>query len=549
MKKFNYFKLAILIAFTSIVSLAFITIDDDDDFELIKNLEIYHTIMKELRLNYVDEIKTSELISFSIKEMLLQLDRFTIYYPENVVEDYTFMNKGEFGGIGLTVNEIKDKFIITDILLNKPASEAGLKIGDEILKIDNVVLNGKSIDDISTLLKGETGSTVKIQISNSENVKSEYTISRVAIESKNVTFYTTLEDNIGYIKLENFLPNAGAEVQNAFEELQKENKLNGLILDLRANPGGLLIEAVNIVNIFVEKDVEIVQMRGKSIQSNNIFNTTNNPVDTEIPLIVLVNGHSASASEIVSGALQDLDRAVVIGQRSYGKGLVQITKDLIYNTKLKITTAKYYIPSGRCIQAHPSVTRDITMKIKNVPDSVLIAFKTKGGRTVYDGAGIYPDIYIPELDEIEYIDSLSTNFMFFQFANKYHQKNSVIPSAKDFKIDENIYSEFCEFVKSNYSYISSANKKILELLENEEISKNQVLKTKTLELNAEIEKLQNEYLIEYKSEIELMLGYEIIKQYYYKEGNIEYDLYKSNEIKKSKEIFSNLELYNTIFKP
>lgn len=548
MKKVNYFKLIVLILVTSIISLAFFKFDEGDDFELIKNLEIYHSVMKEVRLNYVDEVQSSELISYSISQMLKQLDPYTIYYPENLVEDYTFMNTGEFGGVGMTLENIKKKFIVTDILLDKPAYNSGIKIGDEVIKIENVDLVGKSLSEVSDLLKGETNSFVKIKIKNPQSEVNEYNIQRTEIESKNVTYSTVFDNNIGYIKLENFLANAGSEVKTSFQELNKDEKLKGLILDLRGNPGGLLLEAVRIVNIFVPKNTEIVRMKGKSLESNNIFYTTEEPVNVDIPIVVLIDAHSASASEIVAGSLQDLDRAVIVGQRSYGKGLVQLTKDLIYNTKMKITIAKYYIPSGRCIQAHPKVVRNKNMEIIYVPDSALTEFKTKNGRIVYDGAGIYPDVFIPQLLKNEFIDSLNNNFIFFLFANQYHSKNLTIDNVDKFKITDAIYTDFINYLEINFDFKSVLDSEIdvLEQKTNEDDYK--ALNSKILELKFDLAILKKSFVKDNDTEIKILIGKEIVKQYYYKEGTIEFDLYNGNEITKSLEIFNNLEYYNTLIK-
>lgn len=547
MKRTNYLKIIVIVLFTSIISLAFTKLDDGDDFELIKNLEIYHSVMKQLRLDYVEEIKTAELISYSIKEMLKQLDPYTIYYPENLVEDYTFMNKGEFGGVGMTVVKINDKFIVTEILKDNPAYNSGIRIGDELIKIENLDLDNKSIDDISSLLKGETGAVVNVEILNQDKEEISHVLERVDIEQNNVSYSGIIDDNIGYIKLENFQINAGNEVQESFIELRKKN-IDGLILDLRSNPGGLLIEAVKIVNIFVEKDVEVVRMQGKSIQSSNIFFTQSQPVDLEIPLVVLIDSHSASASEIVSGALQDLDRAVIVGQRSYGKGLVQLTKDLIYNTKMKVTIAKYFIPSGRCIQAHPSVTRNEDMSIAFVPDSVLVEYKTKIGRTVFDGAGIYPDVYIEELKKNEFIDSLTTNFVFFQFANIYHKNNNEIDDASNFVVSDEILESFFKYLNENYSYVSSLENEIEGIRTNKLDTDYYEINNKLEAIIKEIKIIENKKNRELDNELKFLLGKEIIKHFYYKDGVIEYDIKNCFEVIKSKEIINNIEYYNDLIK-
>jgi len=548
MKKIKLLKITILFLIISVVFVSFKKFDDGDDFDLVKNLEIYHSIMKELRINYVDKVNVSKLITFSIEEMLKQLDPFTIYYPENKVEDYTFMNIGEYGGIGATVEKINNSFVVTDLILDMCADKAGIQIGNEIIKIEDVELSKKSLDEVSLLLKGEVGSTISLKIKNSENKIVDFNITRENVETKNVTYYKLIDDGIAYIKLENFMFNASNEVRDALEKLDAQTKLKGVILDLRANPGGLLTEAVAIVNLFVPKNVEIVTMKGQAISSNKVFTTTSEPFDISIPVTVIVNSKSASASEIVSGALQDLDRAVIIGQRSYGKGLVQITKDLIYNTKMKITIAKYYIPSGRCVQANDAVIRDKNHKIIFIPDTVLNKFTTKAGRTVFDGAGIYPDIYIDEPTDNEYIDSLNSNFMFFRYAYNFHKINDTISSALDFKITDDVYNQFSEYVKINFVFNSQLTSKLLEI---EKLSKEkniQNISTSLDDLKMSLNKEEFNYLKTNKIQISKLLGQEIVKQYFFKNGMIEYDLKNSEEILKSLEILSKTEYYNSLLK-
>jgi len=548
MKKSKLLIITLLLVFISILFVSYKEYDDGDDFDLIKNLEIYHSVLKEIRINYVDKVNVSKLITFSIEEMLKQLDPFTIYYPEDKVEDYTFMNTGEYGGIGATVEKINNSFIITDLILDMAANKAGIEIGNEIIKIEDKSLENKSIDDVGLLLKGESGSIVNLKIKNGENKIIEYSLTRENVQTKNVTYYKLIENDIAYIKLENFMYNASNEVREALVNLNSETKLKGVILDLRANPGGLLTEAVAIVNLFVPKDIEIVTMKGQAISSNKIFSTTSVPFDILVPVTVIVNAKSASASEIVAGSLQDLDRAVIIGQRSYGKGLVQITKDLIYNTKIKTTIAKYYIPSGRCIQANDAVIRDKNHKIIIIPDSILHKFSTKAGRIVFDGAGIYPDIYINELTEIEYIDSLNSNFIFFRFANDYHKNNKTAVLTNEFKVTDDIYNQFIEFANKNFIFKSQLNLKLIEVenLANEKKISN--ISTNLSELKIALKNEEANYLTNYKTQISKLIGQEIVKHYLFKNGTIEYDFKNSEEILKAIEILKNTESYNNILK-
>ncbi len=550
MKKTKFLKLFILLLIPIFTLLSFTFQNEDDDFDLIKNLEIYHAIFKELRINYVDEVNVANLITYSIEQMLKQLDPFTIYYPENKVEDYTFMNTGEYGGIGATVEKIDNKFIVTDIILNMCADKAGIQIGNEIVEIETNSLINKSLEDINILLRGEPGSEINIKLLNAENKKIEKTLTREKIQTKNVSYSNLINENIAYVKLENFMFNASQEVAEAIEEMNKKNKIQGVIIDLRSNPGGLLTEAVNIVNLFVPKNTEIVKMKGQAISSNKTFYTNYEPFSITVPVIVLINSRSASASEIVAGALQDLDRAVVIGQRSYGKGLVQLTKDLAYNTKLKITMAKYYIPSGRCVQANDAVTRDKNHKIINIPDSVINKFLTKNGRNVYDGAGIYPDIYIPESTDHEFIDSLNSNFVFFKFAYNFHKTNPTIENAETFTIQDDTYNQFVEFTKTNFVFYSSTNQKIAELEKELQLedNKNEQITQKFQEIQTILKTQETQYLEKYKTNIINLLGQEIIKQYYFKEGYIEYDLKNADEIKKAIEILTDINTYNKLLK-
>ena len=350
------------------------TKDDGDDFELVKSLEIFHTLMRDIRILYVDETSSGELVSTAMDEMLKHLDPYTVYYPESLVEDVMFMNTGEYAGIGIDLEKLSGVYKIVEVGEGSPADKAGLLIGDEILKIGGTEITPKSNDEISLLIKGEPGTQVSITYRRDSQEKS-VNIKRAMIKEKNIPYFGKIDSKTGYINLSGFTENCSKEFKAAFLKLKNEDKIENLVIDLRYNPGGLLIEAVNIVNLFVDKGEKIVEMKGRVEQWNKVFKAENNPVDTKMPVVVLVNGNSASASEIVSGALQDLDRAVIVGEKTFGKGLVQTTKDLVYNSKLKITTAKYYIPSGRCIQKLDYSHKDSKI-ITNMPIDVYVIENT-----------------------------------------------------------------------------------------------------------------------------------------------------------------------------
>ena len=365
----------------------------DDYFEISKNLDIMTTMLRELDLHYVDSIKPGALIKTGMDAMLATLDPYTEYIPESEIEDFQFMTTGEYGGIGALVQKDSNIIEIAEPYENSPAAKAGLKAGDRILSVDGILLAGKTTDEVGKLLKGQPGTSIKLMIlSPGSATPVEKTVLRESIRVSNVPFYGMISNDIGYIRLTEFTQNAGQNVRNALIELKKNPDLKGVVLDLRSNPGGLLNEAIDVVNVFEPKNQLVVNTRGRSKEWNHIDLTTNDPVDSNIHIAVLVNSGSASASEIVTGTIQDLDRGIVIGTRTYGKGLVQQTTPLSYDAQLKFTIAKYYIPSGRCIQALDYTHRNADGSVSKVPDSLKSAFRTSHGRVVYDGGGIEPDI-------------------------------------------------------------------------------------------------------------------------------------------------------------
>jgi len=551
MKKFKIIKYwqSLVIVFTiSVSSILFISFDDGDDFELTKQLDIYHTLIRELRMIYVDKIDISVLVHKSIDEMLKSLDPYTVYYPESEIEDFRFMTTGQYGGIGALIRKTEKGIVIEEVYENYSAHRAGIIPGDIIIKVGDKNVSDKLNADISVLLKGIPNSEVDITVFRPiENKKITYKVKREQIKVKNVPYYKILNNDIAYIKLTGFTQTAYDEVKAALLDLKKQGAKK-LVLDLRSNPGGLLNESVKIVSLFVEKGTLVVSTKGKVKSWNSDLLTHRSPVDIDIPIAVLVDRNSASAAEIVSGALQDLDRAVVVGQRTYGKGLVQTSRDLSYNTKLKITTAKYYIPSGRCIQALDYTHRNADGSVGHIPDSLITKFKTKNGRTVFDGGGIIPDIKT-ETNKISSIEKyLLLNYIVFDYVTKFKSENANIATINDFKLKESTYNDFVKYVeKRNIEYRTVSDialNKLLKSLKEDNYYEKVSFEVKTLEKKLKHSVADDLYF--YKDNIENYLSAEIINRYYFQKGVIEYMLKENKEKKKAIEILNNVVEYKKI---
>ena len=521
--------------------------EDDKGFELSKNLEIFSSVYKNLHLNYVDDINPGELMKTAIDAMLEKLDPYTNYFPESSIEDVKLQLMGQYGGIGALIHQQNGNVIISEPYEGLPADKAGLKAGDIIIEVNGQEAKGKNSDQVREFLRGQAGSEIKIKVLR-DGKEIEKKFHRQEITLNNVPYYGMLKNGIGYIKLNEFTKDAANNVLNAFKTLKKDNNMKGLVLDLRGNGGGLLNDAVSLVNIFVDKGQNIVSTKGKIAEKNQTFKTTNSAIDLDIPIVVLVDNSSASASEIVAGSLQDLDRAVIMGQRTYGKGLVQNIIPLIYNAQMKVTVSKYYIPSGRCIQAIDYSHRDDNGRAIKVPDSLRTAFKTKGGRTVYDGFGIEPDVFI----EPEYASTLGitiiTKFLAFDFASQFVKQNPTIPNAKEFKITDEIYNQFVDFIKDkDYSYSTITEKMLKELKDMSEKEKySQEIENTIEDLKAKIESDKKNDLIKFKDEIKDILLSEIVVRYYYQKGRIEALLQNDTEVEKAINLLSNQQEYNKI---
>jgi carboxyl-terminal processing protease len=543
-------KYRLVLALMGIGAYAFLSYSFTDNyFEISKNLDIYSTTLKELDLYYVDSINPGELVKTSIDAMLNSLDPYTDYIPESEIEDFRFMTTGEYGGIGAIVQRDSNGIEIAEPYLGSPAAKAGLNAGDKIVSIDGIITSGKNTDDIGKLLKGQAGTTVKLMIlSPNSTTPVEKILTREVIRVSNVPYYGMVTNDIGYIRLTEFTERAGENVKNALIDLKKQHNLKGIILDLRNNPGGLLNEAVKIVNIFEPKGQLVVNTRGRSREWNHPDLTNGDPVDTNIHIAVIVNSGSASASEIVTGTVQDLDRGVVIGTRTYGKGLVQQTHPISYNAQLKFTIAKYYTPSGRCIQALDYSHRSADGTVNKVPDSLKSAFRTKHGRVVYDGGGIAPDIAMDPQKASTATINLETQFLIFNYATQYRLAHNSIAPADSFSLTDEEYSKFVEYVKAhNFKYTTKSDQLLKELKETTDNEKyDGDLKTSFDKIEKDMNEAKKNDLMKYKPEIKRILEEEIASRYYYEKGRIQVGLREDKDIKKGIDVLNNTAVYDSV---
>ena len=499
----------------------------DHYFEITRNLDVFTALFKDVNASYVDDTDPSKLMRTCIDGMLKTLDPFTNYISESQIETYQIQNSEKIVEIGIHFQIMDSLPVVTDVIKDLPADKAGLQIGDKILALDGQTTKGKTYDEVTQALRGQTGSTVTVSLRTISGELKEIPISRQEFQQTNVPYYGMLTKDIGCINLKIFNPNAGKDVKEAFDKLKKDHPdLKGIILDLRGNPGGLLTEAVNVVNIFVDKNKLVVTTKGRVAEWNSTFKTLNEPTDNKIPLVVITDSHSASASEIVSGCMQDYDRGVILGQKTYGKGLVQITKNLSYNTMLKVTTAKYYIPSGRCIQAINYAERNDDGSVKRIPDSLKHAFKTADGRKVWDGGGIDPDLPVAKPAVEPLIEALTTKNVIFDFATTYKLKHKTIVPAAEFKISDQDYSDFIAFAKNrDYSYKTESDKLLEKLKEAATEEKYyDAVKSQYEDIKKKLEADKQSALLKNETEIAVLIENEICGRYYYMNGKIEKSL-------------------------
>jgi carboxyl-terminal processing protease len=518
----------------------------NDYFEISKNLDIFATLYKEVNAYYVDDVDPAKFMRTGIDAMLESLDPYTNYISEADMEGYRFQTTGKYGGIGALIRKSGDYVIIAEPYQNFPADKSGLMAGDVILEVDGKSTFGKSTDDVSKILKGTPGTEVKVLIRRPGNKDTELkAIIREEIKVSSVPYYGMLNETTGYIRLSNFTDRCSQEVADAFAELKKSNTVTSLVFDLRGNPGGLLNEAVNVSNIFIDKGKEIVSTKGKVSEWDKTFYALNDALDTQIQLVVLTNSGSASASEIVSGVVQDYDRGIIIGQRTFGKGLVQTTRTLSYGTQLKVTTAHYYIPSGRCIQAIDYTHRNEDGSVGKIPDSLQHPFRTAKGRTVYDGGGVAPDFALdPEKLSPITISLLEKNLI-FEYATNFRAANPVISRAGEFALSDAQYEEFVTYLgDKDYDYTTQSETKLKELKETAEKESywagiKDCFETMTVQMNHDKEK----DLYKFKNQVKGLLEEEIASRYYYQTGRIQASLKDDPEVKKALEVLGDRELY------
>lgn len=548
----NWKKLLLGTILVAVLGVGFFSFTGDQkNFEIAKNLDIYYTLFRELNMFYVDDINPNKLVKTSIDDMLESLDPYTNYISEDQMEDFRFMTTGEYAGIGAVIGKQNDKIVISEPYEGFPAQKSGLKAGDIILEVQGKSTEKMSTEDVSNLLKGPANKPVEIKLQRpGEKRPFEVKVVREKISIDPVPYYGMLDNGTGYIRLTQFTADCSDKVKDALLDLEK-NHPKSLILDLRSNPGGLLMEAVKIVNMFVPKGQEIVSTRGKVKQWDKTYYATDEPLDTTISIAVLVNSNSASASEIVTGAIQDLDRGIVVGTRTFGKGLVQTTRDLSYNTKLKVTTAKYYIPSGRCIQALDYAHRNKDGSVGHIPDSLISEFTTKHGRKVFDGGGIVPDIKVENEQLSNLSVALLTKYIVFDFATKFANEHKSIAPPEKFKITDDVYKEFENFVKSNdFVYESQSEEMLNDLMKSAKQEKYYNLaKNEFQALKAKLEPNLNKDLTEFKDEIEEMLEDEIVSRYYYQKGAIRAAIGEDKDIKRAIEALDSPTAYAAYFKP
>lgn len=522
---------------------------DKRNFEIIKNLDIFYSVFKELNTYYVDETDPKKLVKKAIDEMLGSLDPYTNYIPEEEMEDFRFITTGEYGGVGSIISMSDTCYVMfREVYQGMPADRAGVHNGDYIVEINGKDAKNFKVSDISEQLRGEPGTNAVVKIwRTGEKKLIEKTIKREKVAINPVSYYGMLDAETGYIDMNNFTQDCAKEVKTALVDLKKNHGAKKLVLDLRENPGGLLDEAIKMVSLFVPKGSEVLSTKGKIAMYDKTYKTSNEPIDTEIPIVVLVSRRSASASEIVAGALQDLDRAVIVGQRTFGKGLVQSTREIEYKGGLKITTAKYYIPSGRCIQAIDYSHRNKDGAVGLVPDSLISEFKTKGGRVVYDGGGVSPDVHckLPDAANITY--ALVANDIIFKYAVQYRSTHPTIAPATSFTLSDEEYVDFCNFVSSQqkFTYKSESNEELKKLIRaakrDQYYDSNKELfdsMAKALEPNLKKD------LEAANEDIRQLIESEILVSYYFHRGAAPHALKIDPEVKTALETLNTASQYN-----
>jgi carboxyl-terminal processing protease len=540
--------IVVSVGFAGLILFSF-TPPGDRFFELAKNLEIFGSLFREVNALYVDDINPNVAARHGIDAMLSSLDPYTNYIPEDEVEDYRTQNTGQYGGIGATTIYLGHRIVVNMVFENYPAYKNGLRIGDEIVKINGIDLSKIATDESGRLMKGQIGSSVKVSVKrfgNNDLVDLEFKREKIKINS--VPYFGMIpSQDIGLVQLTEFTGDCSKELKKGIQSL-KEQGAKKIILDIRGNPGGLLPEAVEICNLFIRVKKLVVATKGKS--ENRYYDTEHEPLDETIPVAILINRGSASASEIVAGTLQDYDRAVVVGERSYGKGLVQMGKPFIYNSYVKITTAKYYTPSGRCIQVLDYTHRRADGSVASVPDSIKKEFKTTRGRTVYDGGGIEPDVALASVETQGFVTALNKQGFIFDYATEYAAKHSSIAPPKSFSLTANEYNDFVNWMKGKkLDYKTSFEQRLKEV--QDEATREKYLPLIQSQLDHVNEKLvdlhQNDFSV-FKNEIKFVLEREIVSRYYFEKGAAEYSLSHDEEVKRAVEVLNDASGYKKILR-
>lgn len=525
---------------------------NEEFFEISKNLTIFSEVYKNINLYFVDETNPGELMKTGIDAMLKSLDPYTNYIAESNIEDYRMMQSGQYGGIGSLIRKKGDFVQITNPYQNFPAQKAGLRAGDLIKEIDGKSIEGKTTEEVSQLLKGATGTELAITVERpKESAPLTMKVTREIIKIPSVPHYDMVSDGVGYIKLTQFMNTSASELKGSYNQLKEGNELKSLIIDLRGNPGGLLGQAVSIVNMFVSQGTKVVEMKGRLASSTATYLAKEKPVDLSIPIVVLIDKGSASASEIVSGSLQDLDRAVIVGHQSFGKGLVQQTKNMEYNTILKYTIAKYYTPSGRCIQRLDYSGRNTSGKGTTISDTLVQSYKTKNGRPVTDGRGITPDVEVKKNNISSLSISLLNENIIFDFATDYFYSHDSIEQAKSFSLTENEYKKFVTYALSKDFNYTTGSEKMLERLK--EIAEDErYYESSKEEFDQLITKLSPDKkrdLALFKAEIKELIESEIVSRYYFQKGQVSHSLANDKMVIKAIKILNDNTQYKAILTP
>lgn len=526
-------------------------------FEISKNIDMFTTMYKELNSYYVDDIEPNAFMQRGMDAMLEGLDPYTVFISEADIEDYRFQTTGRYGGIGCYVRQYDEHIVVSEVIQGYGADKAGIKGGDRILFVDGVDVKSFATDEVGDLMRGEPNSQVTMRIErlqpNGAYTELEVRPTRQEIQVLNVPFYGMINEQVGYIKLSNFMEDAAAEVENAFIDLRDGNtQMQSVILDLRGNPGGLLREAVKICNLFIEKNELVVETKGRLSEWDAEFKTRDNPVDLEMKVVVLINHSSASASEIVSGTLQDLDRGVVIGERSYGKGLVQTTRPLSYNAQLKLTTAKYYIPSGRCIQALNYAERRDDGSVGRIPDSLIQEFTTRNGRVVYDGGGILPDLEVemPALSDIAY--TLLSEQLIFDYATIFQSNNDSLPVIpSEYYVSDELFAAFAKWIRAQSFEYTTQSEDALDSLrvKSKEDGYYEAIKETLDALDIELSRDKGADIEKHEDELRQLLNEEIVRRYFYEQGSIESSFQYDQQIQQACSVLANEASYNAYLQP